>query len=366
MAVVVLPEVHQELRVSQSLLLEVRSGDDPLPAAMAAFWDALSRLEVPGADGGTERVAFLPPPVPLPGRQLLAVDFGSLPDEQVLAVPDLLVAELRRGGVGDAEVGVAHPGDLDNRPGLTPAVRAYLRGPVAAPFGDAPAGPPVALLDVAAGWVTGRGAGQLGLVVFGVEIAVPAESASVVARTALATPGQATTVTLVADDAPVAAATVGASMRDAVPAAALTLAPAGPESMRELRELLREHAHTVVWAGVEAEPDCRRLLDYSWTPRTEPGQAPPPDVAALADLLVPEAMWYQILSPGHLERLGGPPPGAVPLPGARFELTIGEPEQWLPGHPDVAAVRRRARDLLAACLVDHGQAVGMMADRMRR
>ncbi|WNM40948.1 hypothetical protein RMN56_06240 [Micromonospora halotolerans] len=366
MAVVVLPEVHQELRVSQSLLLEVRSGDGRLPAAMAAVRDALLRLEAPGVDGGAERVAFLPPPVPLPGRQLLAVDFGSLPDEQVLAVPDLLVAELRRAGVGDAEVGVAHPGDLDNRPGLAPAVRAYLRGPVAAPFGDAPAGPPVALLDIAADWVVGRGVGQLSLVVFGVETALPAETASGVARSALATPGQATTVSLIADGAPVAAASVGTSMRDAARAAALTLAPATPENMRELRTLLRAHADAVVWAGVAAEPDARRLLAHGWAPQVEPGQAPPPDVAVLADVLVPEAMWYQILSAGHLERLGGPPPGAVPLPGARVELTVGEPEQWLPGHPDAAAVRRRARDLLAACLVDQGQAGGMMAARMRR
>ncbi|MFC0028706.1 hypothetical protein ACFFMM_04110 [Micromonospora chaiyaphumensis] len=366
MAVVVLPEVRQELRVSQSLLLEVRSGDGRLPAAMVAVRDVLLRLEAPGADGGAERVAFLPPPVPLPGRHLLAVDFGSLPDDQVLAVPDLLLAELRRAGVGDAEVGVAHPGDLDNRPGLTPAVRAYLRGPVAAPFGDVPAGPPVALLDLAAGWVARHSVGRLSLVVFGVETALPAETAPGVARSALATAGQTTTVSLVADGAPVAAATVGTAMRDAAPAAALTLAPATPESMRELRELLRAHADTVIWAGVAAEPDARRLLDHGWAARAEPGQAQPPDVAMLADLLVPEPMWYQVLSAGHLERLGGPPPGALPLPGGRVELTVGGPEQWLPGHPDATAVRRRARDLLAACLVDQGQAAGMMAARLRR
>jgi hypothetical protein len=81
---------------------------------------------------------------------------------------------------------------------------------------------------------------------------------------------------------------------------------------------------------------------------------------------VPEAMWYQILSPGHLDRLGGAPPGAVPLRDGRVELTVGEPEQWLPGHPDAAAIRRHARDLLAGCLVDQGQAVAMMADRLRR
>jgi hypothetical protein len=32
-------------------------------------------------------------------------------------------------------------------------------------------------------------------------------------------------------------------------------------------------------------------------------------------------------------------------PGGRVEVTIGEPEQWLPGHPDRAAVGNEARRL---------------------
>jgi hypothetical protein len=39
-------------------------------------------------------------------------------------------------------------------------------------------------------------------------------------------------------------------------------------------------------------------------------------------------MWYQVLSPAQLERLRGLPPGTVELASGRFELTIGEPEQW--------------------------------------
>jgi hypothetical protein len=57
-------------------------------------------------------------------------------------------------------------------------------------------------------------------------------------------------------------------------------------------------------------------------------------------------MWYQVLSQAQLERLRGLPPGAAELASGRFELTIGEPEQWVPGHRDHKAVRARARHIL--------------------
>jgi hypothetical protein len=50
--------------------------------------------------------------------------------------------------------------------------------------------------------------------------------------------------------------------------------------------------------------------------------------------------------PDWLERLRGLPPGMVELASGRFELTIGEPEQWVPGHRDHKAVRARARHIL--------------------
>jgi hypothetical protein len=58
-------------------------------------------------------------------------------------------------------------------------------------------------------------------------------------------------------------------------------------------------------------------------------------------------MWYQILSPARLTQLGGAPPGSVGLPGGRAELTVGEAEQWVPGHPDRDAIRAQAADLLS-------------------
>jgi hypothetical protein len=40
------------------------------------------------------------------------------------------------------------------------------------------------------------------------------------------------------------------------------------------------------------------------------------------------------------------PPGVVELASGRFELTIGEPEQWVPGHRDHDATRARAWHIL--------------------
>ena len=57
-------------------------------------------------------------------------------------------------------------------------------------------------------------------------------------------------------------------------------------------------------------------------------------------------MWYQILSREQRGRLGGPPPSSVTLPGGRVELTVGEPEQWLPRHPDRLAISLQAARLL--------------------
>jgi hypothetical protein len=56
--------------------------------------------------------------------------------------------------------------------------------------------------------------------------------------------------------------------------------------------------------------------------------------------------WYQVLSEEQLRQAGGPPPGAVRLPGGRFELTIGDASQWMPGSPARSIVEEQASRLL--------------------
>lgn len=104
--------------------------------------------------------------------------------------------------------------------------------------------------------------------------------------------------------------------------------------MRSQRDLIRTRASglsELAWAGVTATGQSMDLLM-------------PDTMAGNEDELGP--VWCQVLSEAQLQRLGGPPPAAVELPTGRFELTIGEPEQWVPAHPQQEAIRAHARRIL--------------------
>jgi hypothetical protein len=74
--------------------------------------------------------------------------------------------------------------------------------------------------------------------------------------------------------------------------------------------------------------------------------------ALVADELVLDAFWYQVLGPGHLRRLGRRPPGAAPLPSGRVELTLGEARTWLAADDATRALQAAGRVTLASCLYD--------------
>lgn len=60
---------------------------------------------------------------------------------------------------------------------------------------------------------------------------------------------------------------------------------------------------------------------------------------------------WQMLGPGHVQRLGGVPPGARALDGGRVELAIGAWRDWFPEDPDRrTAVQEQARGSLAPLL----------------
>jgi len=109
-------------------------------------------------------------------------------------------------------------------------------------------------------------------------------------------------------------------------------------------------------------PDARDARSPHWHGRGQ--SATYPAVELVTDLLVPDVMWYTMLSSGHLQRLGGPPDGAVELPGGRVELTIGDPEQWIPGHPDLVTVRARGASLLGPCLATADETFQLARERM--
>lgn len=98
------------------------------------------------------------------------------------------------------------------------------------------------------------------------------------------------------------------------------------------------------------------------------GGEPPELIENLCDEYVFDAFPYQILSPGHIQQLGGVPAGGRELGGGRVEFAIGDPRQWLleprqpmvfgydpfVGHRRDPEVVEKGRRLLAPCLLRSG------------
>jgi hypothetical protein len=370
MGITVHRDVVAGLTPEATITLQARStaAPDRLLAAMRAAAADVSSLDGPTCVG---------PVVPLPDGPVLIVDLGATPTQRLRGLPDLIIRRLAEAGVADADIvraAVATPRYLPLRD-LRPAARAVLRGPLAAPHGSGPADPPLGLLEAAAEWLPAEhrpGARLTGLA-GSVEIDLSLTDVTAVMGDVVS--AGATAIVVSTDGAAASAAVVGARPGKAGAAARTSAggdAAEGAAALRRQREVLRRHAPRVVWAGATVEPDASDLLFLAWRDRDEhpprqPGGSDParPAVEWLADVLVPDAMWCQVLSSGHVERLGGPPPGAVEVAADRYELTLGEPEQWLPGHPDRDAVRSRGRDVLAACLVSAAEATRLSRERVR-
>lgn len=396
--VTVSPEVRAGLVPDATVTLQVRSPvlDPADPALVRAVVDTFAdglRGRDPGlvdASGDWLGPKYVGPVVPLPDGPALTIDVGQMPDSLRDGLPERLVGLLADAGVSAGEI-VLPANDMARYVGLRSlrsAARALVRGPAGGGW----------QLAMAEGWL---GSGPVRGLVLSTPVEVPAGAVAVTLAPMLAAE---TTVTLVADatrtgsggsDTHAAGAVPGAAggvassgggvagdVGDAVGTASmggaastggmpgtgvdpiggsvgsavavegfgrgqLALMHAGPgwaAGMRRQRDLVRRFAGRVDWAGVTAEADAERLLTTGWWDPTRPS------AEWLADVLVPDAMWFQVLSPGHVDRLGGPPEGAEDLGEGRYGLTVDEPERWLPSHPESAAVRARGRALLAGCL----------------
>lgn len=356
-----------------NVLLRVRSPEDPV-RLRAALTAALREIAALGPDTGSGAAgpAYLSPLIAVPDGQLMIVDFNGVPPATVRAVPELVARHLTDGGIRDAVVDT--PQRIGDRyatvTAFAPAARAWLRGPLGTPFGPAPRDAPGYLLDAVVEWVRQPPEPDPIGVIVSMELPLTWSTVGGALMPALAT---GSSVAVVASDFQTSAiaGAVQGRFGGTVPQASLTMAGRGlppaalVAAMVHQRELVRAYAGRLVWAGVTASPDARDTLSAAWNDR-EPAERgvnrPPGD--RLADVLVPDGMWYQILSAGHLARLGGPPPEAHPLPDGRIELTVGTAEQWLPGHPDRPTVLAHARELLAGCLADEAGAQAMSRERL--
>ena len=99
------------------------------------------------------------------------------------------------------------------------------------------------------------------------------------------------------------------------------------------RDIVRSLADAAVleWAGVTASYDNGELLTGD-------------QIGMEYQMLGP--VWYQVLSDEQLRQANGPPPGAVRLASGRFELTVGDASQWMPGSSARSRMEEQAGRLL--------------------
>jgi hypothetical protein len=290
-------------------------------------------------DSGDWDAAEVTGPIPVPGGGILQIHAGNHPPEMKLGdIPGLLATSLELAGITDATIGPSplRGSRYEILASMGPAVCTVLCGPPREPGSER--GVPPALTDVAVDWLRGefRPGWELQSLLIAAEVPVTWDTLRQVIDGALK---PLPWVSVVASDFAAAAAAIGIG-ECLGRGVAMTAADAGQSTaeivsrMRRMRETLRSQApRPELWlASVTVQPGDENLYLSGLTNGSE-------------DFFHPA--WYQIRSPERLRRIGGPPPGAAELPGGRVELTVGEPEQWLPGHPEHDAVRQRAGQLLA-------------------
>lgn len=307
--------------------------------------------EVQGADGVSrpatdddldefEGPSLVSGPVAIPGAHLLMIDYSGTPPALSRATPAILSRHLRQAGVQEAEIGLV-PQMTDRRHlilrSFSPIAQASLRGigPFP-PLGIANVRPPARLTEAATMWLRARHAPAMELLALIIATEAPLTWESIgPAVDGILASGDYVTV-IASDFATTAAAVVFGDLHQM----GVSLGAAGvswgftqvADQMRSQRETIRGVAADLGWARVTAKAATPRGAEMLL-----------PDVTAEYE----PASWYQVLSREQLDRLGGPPPGAVELPGGRMEFTVGEPEQWVPGHPDREAIYQEARRMLA-------------------
>jgi hypothetical protein len=336
LAISVQDDLLRLLRDQMTVEVQVRSPVSParLGSAVAAAVTEIRQISWP--IGGTDRDWIeVNDPIPVLGGYLVMADLGNTPAEIGETIPVILARHLDRAGIGEAEIGL--PAQLGSRSEIIasfrPAARAWLRLPEPATL-EEHRRLAADFVGPAADWLRGQEhpGMQLSTQVISSEVAVTwATLPSVISD--MLTVEDSVSV-LLSDFTTAAAAAILGGLFGTV----LTLGAAGRSwpaaevaaRMRSQRDLLRDYAAGAEWSGVTAEGEGEGILFAEWYDPDEP----------------PQPMWYQILPPARLSQLGGAPPGAVELPGGRAELTVGEPEQWVPGHPDRDTIQVQAAELL--------------------
>jgi hypothetical protein len=276
----------------------------------------------------------------VPGGYLLLAVLGAVtPPSSRATVPGLLARRMEQAGIANAEICEAPlAGARYEVPeSFAPIARAWLQGSGDRWTQDTRPWLEPHLIDAGAEWLRHeRQPGmELTALVAGVELPVLPETLRPVVSGVLGTEDYM--AVLASDFATAAAGVVFGQFLGC----GLTLSAAGRDwdasdvtaRMRQQREFIRQHAQLpeLIWAGVTAEPASFYFTSPDLTRQAYPAIGP---------------VWYQLLSREQLRQLGQPPAGAVVLPAGRVELTIGEPEEWIPGKRSRRKAETKARRLL--------------------
>ena len=329
--------------------------------------EALARIAPGDPDGPVVSHPVLGPEGPLIRVARLEVN-----DDVLSSIPDLVANRLEEAGVADALVRAPEPGGhLDRLDSCPNAVILRLFPPPMGEGGSLPAG----WIDIAGEWVLGDLAPSdvVPLRLLAIEFEVAVADAPAVLH-------QASTAQAWCD-------VVNGSVEDRVRTASITfgkaphvaLAAGGPACDSQallarfdlLCEVAREYTGELAYACIDIEPTFDGvglgLPNTGW--RDQGGASPNLVAGRLCDVLVPDAFPYQILGPGHLERLAGAdpdpeePPLGEPIGHDKVELFIGEPVDWLPIYDARADVLEQGLETLAPLLADDREVAALIDDR---
>ena len=349
------------------IVLQVQGASDPEAAAVAL---GRARHDVWRLDAGPESApglgrrdrnnpSYVAEVMPAATGPFITIDGGHVPYRLLRTIPDIVARHLAEAGVEEAVVAApAEGGPLDEPHKIPRAAVLRLFPP---PPHDRSAGVeiPAPWLDEAVAWV-GEGVdddGELWAAVEGMQFPLAASGAS--AFLAECRAARTWVSKLVSGDLSARIRSVtGCFPR--LGESNLGLAAGGPAATDDdlltiaerLEEVARRLAGELAYAFVNVEPNFGIAhLYHHFTEWYREGGETPERLESICDELVFDAFPYQVLGPGHLERLGGPPPGAVALAEGRMEVAIGEPSSWLPGSPDRGEVQASGRELLTPCLL---------------
>jgi hypothetical protein len=351
------------------------TGADDVPAALAAL--RLLRTELVGLSGrgkrpegdtGRDAVAAVhadvSQAVAAPAGPLVLVQHLEADPGELAQIPELVADRLAEAGVSQALVTVPPLGGpldaLDAAPGCV-VLRLF-------PAPDGNVSIPPDWLDVAVEWVVGDldDADPVAARILSVEHTVAARDVADVLHDCGLARAWCDLVNGDPDErVRTASLTYGRLPHLALAAGGPTVDGPGLIARFDLlRDVARELAADVAYACLDIEPTFEGLalglpVD-GWRAR---GGASPNRVAAVAaDVVVPDAFPWQVLGPGHLDRLaelGEQPPPYDALGDGHVEVALGDPADWLPRSPARVDAQDDAIAWLSPLLVDPEELVAL-------